>query len=86
MDATILYSHVGIKGSWAFTVNCSGNTSYSHCYDVYDVELTTRYKFSDNFFVSVQLDMSTEVLMENVKAVLEAVSAQKSASTGQLFV
>ena len=21
---TILYSHVGINGSWAFTVNCSG--------------------------------------------------------------
>ena len=24
MEATILYSHVGITGSWAFTVNCSG--------------------------------------------------------------
>ena len=24
MEATILYSHVGIKDSWAFTVNCSG--------------------------------------------------------------
>jgi len=24
MEATILYSHVGIKGSWAYTVNCSG--------------------------------------------------------------
>ena len=24
MEATILYSHVGIKGSWAFTVNSSG--------------------------------------------------------------
>ena len=23
-EATILYSHVGITGSWAFTVNCSG--------------------------------------------------------------
>ena len=23
MEATILNSHVGIKGSWAFTVNCS---------------------------------------------------------------
>ena len=24
MEATISYSHVEIKGSWAFTVNCSG--------------------------------------------------------------
>ena len=24
MEATVLYSHVGIKGFWAFTVNCTG--------------------------------------------------------------
>ena len=30
MEATILYSHVGIKGCWAFMVNCSGITDYIH--------------------------------------------------------
>ena len=30
MEATILYSHVGIKGSWAFTVNCSGIIHVDH--------------------------------------------------------
>ena len=28
MEATILYSHVGVKRSWAFTVNCSGMNDY----------------------------------------------------------
>ena len=28
MEVTIFYSHVGIKGSWAFTVNCSRKIRY----------------------------------------------------------
>ena len=41
MEATITYSHVGIKGSWIFTVNCSGINGFTTAFAIWHLVTLT---------------------------------------------